>query len=110
MHISASKSLHQEDLCMRACCAYLCVGVSASGPCMTTSAKSPYADLVCRTAFSGCLHQDPVGPLVQDLCLRISCPTSAPRSCKTTGARFYGIYRYEKNGMLKRFYVFLFGC
>ena len=33
-------------------------------------------DLLCKIALSGSLHQDPVGPLVQDLSFRISCARS----------------------------------
>ena len=40
---------------------------------MTTCARSLYEDLLCKISLSGCLHQDPAGPLVQDLCMRISC-------------------------------------
>ena len=38
--------------------------------------RSRYADLLCKVSLSGCLHQDPVGPLVQDLRMRISCARS----------------------------------
>ena len=62
-----------QDLCMWISCAYLCVRISASGSCMTTCARSLYADLFCKISLSGCLHQDPVGLLVQNLCMRISC-------------------------------------
>ena len=61
-----------QDLCMRISCAYLCVKISASGSCMTTYARSLYADLLCKISLSGCLPQGGVGPLVQDLCTRIS--------------------------------------
>ena len=33
-------------------------------------------DLLCKISLSGCLHQDPIGPLVQDLSTRISCARS----------------------------------
>ena len=72
MRISSVRLLVQ-DLCMRISCAYLCVRTSASKFCMTTCARSLYADLLRKISLSGCLHQDPVGPLVQDLCMRISC-------------------------------------
>ena len=65
-----------HDLCIRISCAYLCVRISASASCMTTCARSLYANLLCKISLSGCLHQDPVGPIVQDLCMRISCPRS----------------------------------
>ena len=42
------------------------VRISASESCSTTSARH----------LSGFLHQQPLGPLVQDLCLRVSCPRS----------------------------------
>ena len=50
------------------------VMMSASGSCRTTCARSLYADLLCKISLSGCLQQDPVGPLVppvQDLSFRI---------------------------------------
>ena len=49
--------------------------MSASRSCRTTCARSLslYADLLCKISLSGCLHQDPVGPLGQGLCMRISC-------------------------------------
>ena len=50
--------------------------MSSSGSCRTSCARSLSADLLSKTSLSGCLHQDPVGPLVQGLCLRISCPRS----------------------------------
>ena len=47
-----------------------------------------YADLLRKTSLSGCLQQDPVGPLVQDLCTstRISCARSQAL-CRTTCRR-----------------------
>ena len=53
-----------EDLC------------KMSGSFTSTCARSVYVDLLCKISLSGSLHQDPVGPLVQDLCMRISCPRS----------------------------------
>ena len=50
--------------------------ISASGSCRTSCARSLYEDLLSRISLSCCLHQDPVGPLAQDLCLRISCARS----------------------------------
>ena len=77
-----------QDLCVRISCAYLCVRTSASGSCMTTCARSLYADLLCKISLSGCLHQDPVGPLAQDLCTRISCARSLFQDlCRTTCRR-----------------------
>ena len=55
-----------QDRCMRISCA-----------------KSLYADLLSKISLSGSLHQDPVGPLVQDLWLRIF----ASRSCRTSCAK-----------------------
>ena len=45
----------------------LCVMMSASGSCRTTCARSLHVDLLCKVSLSECLHQDPVGPLAQDL-------------------------------------------
>ena len=78
---------------MRISCADLSVWMPASGSCRTTCARSLYADLLCEICLSGCLHQDPVGQFVQDLCMRIFVQDlffriSAPRSCsRTTCAR-----------------------
>ena len=44
--------------------------MSASGSCRTSCARSLYVDLLCKISLSGSLHQDPVGPLVQDLCMK----------------------------------------
>ena len=54
----------------------LSVMMSASGSCRTSCARSLYADLLCKISLSGCLDQDPVGPLVHDLCMRICCARS----------------------------------
>ena len=57
---------------------------------MTTCARSLSADLLRRASLSGCLHQDRVGPLVQDLCMRISCACclrSLAESCRSARAR-----------------------
>ena len=48
----------------------LSVMMSASGSCGTSCARSLYVDLLCKISLSGSLHQDPVGPLVQDLCMK----------------------------------------
>ena len=47
----------------------LSVMMSASGPCGTSCARSLSADLLCKISLAGYLRQDPVGPLVQDLCM-----------------------------------------
>ena len=79
----------------------VCVGMSASGSrgtscarslyadllrkvfkifsaesCRSTCARSVCADLLSKISLSGYLHQDPVIPLGQNLCLRISCARS----------------------------------
>ena len=59
---TCARSLYADLLCI-----YLCVRISASGSCMTPCARSLYADLLRKISLSGCLQQDPVGPLVQDL-------------------------------------------
>ena len=78
--ISASRSPQRDpvgppvqDLCMRFSCAYLRVRISASGSRATTCVRSLYADLLRKISLPGCLHQDPVGQLVQDLCVMTSC-------------------------------------
>ena len=38
-----------------------------------TCARTLYTDLLRKISESRSLHQGPVGPLVQDLCMRISC-------------------------------------
>ena len=48
----------------------LSVRISASGSCRTSCARSLYEDLLSKIALSRCLHQDLVGPLVQDLCMK----------------------------------------
>ena len=37
--------------------------------------RSLYGDLLCKISLSGCLHQDSVGPLVQDLCMKLEIVT-----------------------------------
>ena len=91
-----------QDQCMRISCARCCVKsqddpvgplrrqifvcgplaqdhsvrMSASRPGRTTCARSLYVDLLSKISLAGSLHQDPVGPLAQDLCMRISCARS----------------------------------
>ena len=36
-------------------------------------ARSLYEDFLRKMSVSGCLYQEPLGPLVQDHCMRISC-------------------------------------
>ena len=62
-----------QDLCMRISCARSLCQESASGSCMTTCARFLYAYLLCKISLPGCLQQHPLGPLVQDRCMRISC-------------------------------------
>ena len=69
----SSVRLLVQDLCMRISSAHLCVKTSESGSCMTTCARSLYADLLRKISVSGSLRQGPVGLLVQDLCMRVSC-------------------------------------
>ena len=101
---SCPKSLC-PDLCTKILSYHLCkisvcgspvqnfsVRMSASGSCRTTCAKSLCADLLSKISLSRCLHQDPVKPFVQDLCIRFSYAyfcvrISASRSCMTTCAR-----------------------
>ena len=52
----------------------LSVRMSASGSCRTSCAQSLPADLLCKV--SGCLHQDSLGPLVQDPCMKSEIATS----------------------------------
>ena len=48
--------------------------ISAPRSCSrTTCARSLYEDLLCKMSESGCLYEEPLGPLVQELCMRISC-------------------------------------
>ena len=73
----SSVGLLAQDLCMRTSCAYLCVGISASGSslyadllrklslrmsaagsCRTTCARALHQDLLCKISLSGSLHQD----------------------------------------------------
>ena len=44
--------------------------MSPSGSSRTSCARSLYEDLLCKISLSGCLHQDPVGSLVQELCMK----------------------------------------
>ena len=88
--------------CARSVCGSLarnlCVGIFASGSCRTSCARSLDEDPCCKISLSGCLHQDPVGPLVQDLFMgflaqgqdllsRILEKHSSAESCRSTGAR-----------------------
>ena len=48
--------------------------ISAPRSCSrATCARSLYEDLLCKMSASGSLYQEPLGPLVQDHCMRISC-------------------------------------
>ena len=49
------------------------VRISASAASRTSCARSLYEDLLCKMSESGCLYEEPLGPLVQELCMRISC-------------------------------------
>ena len=57
-----------QDRCMRISCAR-CLCQDLLGSCRSTCARSVCADLLCKISLSWCLRQDPVGPLVQDLCM-----------------------------------------
>ena len=77
--MSASESPQQnpvgalaQDRCMRISCAR-CLRQDLLGSCRSTCARSVCAELLSKISLSGSLHQDPVIPLAQDLCLRISC-------------------------------------
>ena len=48
----------------------LSVMISASESSRTSCARSLYEDLLSKISLSGCLHQDPVGPLVPDICMK----------------------------------------
>ena len=48
----------------------VCVKIFSAGSCRSTCARSLYEDLLCKMFVSGSLHQEPVGPLVQDRCMR----------------------------------------
>ena len=69
---SVSGSLHQnpvapllQDVFVRIC---------ASAASRATCARPLYAGLLSKISLSGSLRQDPiVGPVVQDLCMRVSC-------------------------------------
>ena len=71
----------------------LSVMMSASGSCRMSCARSLHEDLLRKISLSGCLRQDPVGPLLQDLCMdmEISCARlfkiSSTESCRSTCAR-----------------------
>ena len=54
---------------------YLCLRISASGSFRTTCARSLQSHW-CKNFIAGSLQQDRVGPLAQDLCIRISCARS----------------------------------
>ena len=80
---TCARSLYADLLCIS-----LCQALPASRSCMTTCARSLYADLLCKISLSGCLRQDPVGPLWQDLCTRISCARYLFQDrCRTTCRR-----------------------
>ena len=72
------------------------VRISAPRSCgRTTCARSLYADLLRKISASCALHQGPVGPLVQYLCMSGRClkspqqrqPQQDPGACRTTCAR-----------------------
>ena len=70
----------------------LFVRISAPRSCRTTCARFLSADLLRKISVSGSSHQGPVGPLVQDLCMRISCAgvcdkISSAGSCRSRCAR-----------------------
>ena len=95
MSVSRSPKILQEHLSKISVCGSLVQDLSvmmfATRSCRTTCARSLYADLLCKISLSGCVHQDPVGPLVRDLCMKISCAMclkiSSAESCSSTCAR-----------------------
>ena len=103
IRISCARCLCQDLLgsCRNTCAKSACgslvqdlsVRTSASGSCRITCARSLYADLLHKISASGSLHRGPVGPLAQDLCVRISCARclvfkiSSAESCRSTCAR-----------------------
>ena len=52
------------------------LGISVSGASKATCARSQYENFLCKMSVSRSPEQDPVGALVQDRCVRISCPRS----------------------------------
>ena len=50
----------------------VCVKIFSAGSCRSACARSVYEDLLCKMSVWGSLHQEPVGPLVQDRCMRFS--------------------------------------
>ena len=72
--VSVSRSPQLDYLCRISVCGSLVQDLSgmmsASGSSRTSCARSLYGDLLCKISLSGCLHQDSVGPLVQDLCMK----------------------------------------
>ena len=72
--VSVSRSPQLEYLCRISVCGSLVQDLSgmmsASGSSRISCARSLYGDLLCKISLSGCLHQDSVGPLVQDLCMK----------------------------------------
>ena len=67
----------------------VCVGMSASGASRATCASSLYENFLCKMSVSGSPQQDPVGAVVQDGCMRISCARCLCQDplSKTTCAR-----------------------
>ena len=95
--ISLAGCLHQDPVgplvqvlcmwssCARSLCHGLCTRILYDHLCKTTCARFLCAYLLCKISLSGSLHQNPVGPLVQDLCMRVL--MSASGSCRTSCAR-----------------------
>ena len=89
-----------QNLCRRLPCAYLCARIFALGSALCKT--SVFVDFLCEISLSICVHQDPVGPSVQDLHMRISCLWQfmvssqrifAAKSCiRTSCARFLRIF------------------
>ena len=72
--VSVSRSPQLDYLCRISVCGSLVQDLSgmmsASGSSRTSCARSLYGDLLRKISLSGCLHQDSVGPLAQDLCMK----------------------------------------
>ena len=72
--VSVSRSPQLDYLCRISVCGSLVQDLSgmmsASGSSRISCARSLHGDLLYKISLSGCLHQDSVGPLAQDLCMK----------------------------------------
>ena len=51
----------------------VCVKISSAGSCRGTCARSVHANLLCKMFAPRSPQQDPAGPFLQNLCVRVSC-------------------------------------